>query len=62
MKSRYIEPEIHFLMINGKNAIMDYGMGDQSQFAEDPDTKRRFDDFDEGELLKQDRDEKLSLW
>ena len=41
---------------------MDYGMGDQSQFAEDPDTKRRFDDFDEGELLKQDRDEKLSLW
>ena len=62
MKSRYIEPEIHFLMINGKNAIMDYGMGDQSQFAEDPDTKRRFDDFDENVINGQDNDGKMSLW
>ena len=62
MKSRYIKPEIHFLMINGKNAIMDYGMGDQSQFAEDPDTKRRFDDFDENVINGQDNDGKMSLW
>lgn len=62
MKSKYIKPEIHFLMINGKNAIMDYGMGDQSQFAEDPDTKRRFDDFDENVINGQDNDGKMSLW
>lgn len=49
-------------MVNGQKAIMGYEMGNGSEFAEDPDTKRRFDDFDEGELLKQDRDEKLSLW
>lgn len=62
MKSRYIKPEIHFLMINGKNAIMDYGMGDQTQYAEDPDTKRRFDDFDENVINGQDNDGKMSLW
>lgn len=62
MKSRYIKPEIHFLMINGKNAIMDYGMGDQTQYAEDPVTKRRFDDFDENVINGQDNDGKMSLW
>lgn len=62
MKSRYIKPELYYLMVNGQKAIMGYEMGNGSEIAEDPDTKRRFDDFDEGELLKQDRDEKLSLW
>ena len=62
MKSTYIKPEIHYLKINGKDAIMDYGMGDQSKLAEDPDAKRRFDGFNEEELLNQESNEKMSLW
>ncbi|MGM9685255.1 MAG: hypothetical protein ACI3YI_03390 [Bacteroidaceae bacterium] len=62
MKSRYIKPELYYLMVNGQKAIMGYEMGNGSEFAEDPDTKRRFDDFDENAINGQDNDGKMSLW
>ena len=62
MKSTYIKPEIHYLKMNGKDAIMDYGMGTGSEWADDTPTKRRFDGFNEEELLNQESNEKMSLW